>query len=47
MHDPHLVEIFLFALGGLIGFLTGYAVRSAISHHHRAIAKRNRAAGYY
>jgi len=47
MRDPHLIEFFLFAFGGLVGFLSGYAVRSVISHHHRVIAKRKRAAGYF
>jgi hypothetical protein len=34
--------IVLIMAAGTIGFLLGYGVREAISHRHRAIARRRR-----
>jgi hypothetical protein len=47
MRDPQIIQLVLLTLGGLVGFFAGYGVRAALSHHHRVIAKRNRAAGYF
>jgi hypothetical protein len=47
MGDPQIVKLILavLAVGMVVGFVAGYAVRAAISHHRHALARRSRLIG--
>jgi len=42
MGDPQIVKFILavLAVGMVVGFVAGYAVRAAISHHRHVMARR-------
>ena len=42
MGDPQLAVL---AVGMVVGFVAGYAVRAAISHHRHVMARRGRVIG--
>ena len=47
MGDPQIGRLILavLAVGMVVGFVAGYAVRAAISHHRHAMARRSRLIG--
>jgi hypothetical protein len=47
MGDPQIAKLILavLAVGMVVGFVAGYAVRAAISHHRHVMARRNRLIG--
>jgi hypothetical protein len=47
MGDPQIANLTLavLAIGMVVGFVAGYAVRAAISHHRHATARRSRLIG--
>ena len=47
MGDPQIVKLILavLAVGMVVGFVAGYAVRAAISHHRHVMARRGRVIG--
>jgi len=46
MGDPQIaILLAVLAVGMMVGFVAGYAVRAAISHHRHVMAKRGRVIG--